>query len=326
MDGQLLARARARKEEIRRESLGEDIRRRNIAYGRIPELKGMESRLTALVSEVVSSILGQGRPVEEIRKESLEIQAIRAELLVANGWPMDWLDGAWACPQCQDTGYVGSHPCTCLLKLYEEERTKDLSALLKLGSESFDTFDLSYYDDYADPATGVSARGQMKTVLAFCRDYAANFGPSSVNLLFRGNTGLGKTFLSACIAGEVSRRGHSVVYETVVDALAAFENQKFRAGEDDADAKVSRMLSCELLILDDLGTEMITEFSKSALYTLINSRLLSRKKTIISTNLKETEILRLYTPQIHSRLTGEYQDLPFVGRDIRQQRKERGLD
>ena len=283
----------------------------------------MERRLAELVAEVVSAVLGQGRPVEEIRRESLELQAARAELLVENGWPFDWLDGAWECPKCQDTGYVEGHPCACLMRLYEQERTKELSALLKLGSESFDDFDLSYYDDDVDPEIGVSARSQMEAVLAFCRDYAANFGRGSVNLLFRGNTGLGKTFLSACIAGEVSRRGFSVVYETVVDALAAFENQKFRAGEDDADAKISRMLSCELLILDDLGTEMITEFSRSALYTLLNARLLSGKKTVVSTNLSENDIQRLYTPQIYSRLVGDYQTLPFVGRDIRRQRKER---
>lgn len=325
MDGQLLGRARARKEEIRRESMAEEARRRKIVYDRVPEIAAMESRLSALVSEVVSAILGQGRSVEEIRSESLDIQMRRAELLTENGWPMNWLDGAWDCPRCQDTGYVGSHPCECLRKLYEQERTKDLSALLKLGSESFETFDLTYYDDRADEDSGLSPRRQMESVFAFCRSYAANFGKNSVNLLFRGGTGLGKTFLSACIARVVSQKGHSVVYETVVAALAAFENQKFRAGEDDADAKVSRMLSCDLLILDDLGTEMITEFSKSALYTLINARLLSGKKTIISTNLKEADIDRLYTPQIYSRLTGEYQELPFVGRDIRMQKKERGL-
>jgi len=325
MDGRLLARARAQKEDMRRRAMAEDERRHETAYARVPELRAMDSRLVALMGEVVSAAMGQGRPIEEIKAESLDIQSRRAELLVENGWPMDWLDGAWSCPQCRDTGYVESRPCGCLLKLYEQERTKDLSALLKLGSESFETFDLTYYENQIDPESRISPRKNMKIVFDFCRDYACGFGKDSQNLLFWGGTGLGKTFLSACIARVVSEKGFSVVYETVVEALAAFENQKFRGGEGDADARVERMLSCDLLILDDLGTEMITEFSKSAVYTIINSRLLSGKKTIISTNLTPDRIETVYTAQIASRLVGEYQDLPFVGKDIRRLRKERGL-
>jgi len=325
MDGRLLARARAKKEDMRRRAMAEDERRRNTAYARVPELRAMDSRLVALMGEVVSAAMGQGRPIEEIKAESLDIQSRRAELLVENGWPMDWLDGAWSCPKCRDTGYVESRPCDCLLSLYEQERTKDLSALLKLGNESFETFDLTYYEDQIDPEIRVSPRKNMKTVFDFCRDYAYGFSKNSQNLLFWGGTGLGKTFLSACIARVVSEKGFSVVYETVVEALAAFENQKFRGGEGDADARVERMLSCDLLILDDLGTEMITEFSKSAVYSIINSRLLSGKKTIISTNLSMDRIEMVYTAQIASRLAGEYQDLPFVGKDIRRLRKERGL-
>ena len=323
MDGQLLARARARKEEIRLRSMAEEERRRNLAYGRIPELRRIDSRLRELVGEIVAFVGGGGRPVEEIREESLELQAHRAELLTAHGWSTDWLDNTWACPKCRDTGYVEGRMCACLKELYEQERKKDLSSLLKLGSESFDTFDLSWYDNQPGES-GPSPRQQMNMVFGFCRDYANHFGPYSVNLLFHGDTGLGKTFLSACIARVVSQKGFSVVYETAVSALAAFENQKFRGGEDDADARVERILSCDLLILDDLGTEMITEFSKSALYTIVNARLIAGKKTIVSTNLAPESLDRVYTPQLASRLQGEYQDLHFVGKDIRLQRKNRG--
>ena len=318
MDGRLLALAREEKEEIRRRSLAEEDRRRRAAFRRVPALGEIDRRLAALVGELTASVLGNGRPVEEIRAESLELQARRAELLVENGWPSDWLDGAWDCPKCRDTGMVEGRPCACLLQLYEKARARDLSALLKLGEETFETFDLSYYDCVP------GAREQMEIVVGLCRDYAAHFGPDSVNLLFRGDTGLGKTFLSACIAREVSRRGFSVVYETTVAALAAYEEQKFRGGEE-AEAKVRKLLTCDLLILDDLGTEMVTEFSRSALYSLINGRLLAGKKTVISTNLSPEALERTYTPQIASRLLGEYQDLPFAGRDIRLQKKERGL-
>jgi DNA replication protein DnaC len=328
MDGRLLAQAREEKEKIRRRSIAEDDRRHKAAYARIPQLGALDGRIAALVGEVAASVLGSGRPVEDIRRESLELQAQRAELLTENGWPMDWLDGAWACPKCRDTGYVGGKPCACLLELYERARARDLSALLKLGDERFETFDLDWYGDEPAPGSEVSPRQQMRMVLGFCRDYAEHFGPKSVSLLFRGGTGLGKTFLSACIARVVSEKGFSVVYETTVAALAAFENQKFRSYQEDtaqSDERVRQLLTCDLLILDDLGTEMVTEFSKSALYTLINTRLLDNKKTVISTNLSEQEMERLYTPQICSRLKGEYQDLRFVGTDIRMLRKERGL-
>ena len=318
MDGRLLALAREEKEEIRRRAAAEDDRRRRTAYRRVPELQIIDRRLAGLVSELAEAVTEGGRAVEDIRREGLDLQARRAELLVEHGWPSDWLDGAWDCPKCRDTGYVEGRMCSCLKELYEQARARDLSALLKLGEERFETFDLSYYDDVP------GAREQMEVVYGLCRDYAAHFGEKSVNLLFRGETGLGKTFLSACIAREVSQRGFSVVYETTVAALAAFEEQKFRGGEA-AEEKVRRLLTCDLLILDDLGTEMVTEFTKSALYTLLNTRLLNGKKTIVSTNLTESQLERLYTPQICSRLQGEYQDLPFVGRDIRLQKKERGL-
>lgn len=324
MDGRLLALARDEKEAIRRRSEDEDARRRSEAYRRAPELRAIDARLAELIGQLAAAVLGGGRSVEEIRQESLELQARRAELLVENGWPADWLDGAWDCPKCRDTGYVEGRMCDCLKALYEKQRARDLSALLKLGGERFETFDLTLYDDTPDAGAGRSPRAQMEAVFGFCRDYADSFGPDSVNLLFRGGTGLGKTFLSACVARVVSQHGHSVVYETTVAALAAFEAQKFHPSPE-ADEKVRQILSCELLILDDLGTEMVTEFSKSALYTLVNTRLLSGKKTIISTNLTEDGLERLYTPQLCSRLRGEYQDLPFVGSDIRLLRKERGL-
>lgn len=168
----------------------------------------------------------------------------------------------------------------------------------------------------------------MSTTFGICREYAKDFGNNSVNLLFRGNTGLGKTFLSASIARVVSEKGFSVVYDTIVSVIEVFEMQKFdRSGDnaEDVSSRIRRYLDCDLLILDDLGTEMSTAFTVSAIYSLINSRLISGGKTIISTNLSEDELKRRYTPQIASRLEGEYVLLKFAGRDIRAMKRERGL-
>ena len=331
MDGRLLGLARKEKEAIYARSTAENERRHALAYARVPELRELDRRIAGLMSEVVGAALGggAGRSMDAIMDESLDLQARRAELLVENGWPMDWLDGAWDCPKCRDSGFVEGRACHCLLALYETEKAKDLSALLKLGEESFGSFDLGFYDDRPDPATGVSPRQVMEIVFGTCYDYALNFGKNSPNLLFRGGTGLGKTFLSACIARVVSQRGHSVVYDTAVSALGAFESQRFARSSQEADQaeeKVRRLLDSELVILDDLGTEMATEFTKSALYTLVNTRLIQGGKTIISTNLSSKDLARRYTPQIVSRLEGEYQVLSFAGSDIRQIKKERGLD
>ena len=315
MDGRLLGLARKEKERIRQRAEAENDRRHAEVYARVPAIRALDERIAALMGEAVNAALGgPGRSMDELQCESLDLQAERAERLVENGWPIDYLDGR-ACP--------------CLLTLYEAEKAKDLSALLRLGDESFGSFDLGLYSDRPDPATGISPRETMELVFDTCCDYALGFGPDSQNLLFRGGTGLGKTFLSACIARVVSERGHSVVYETAVDALGAFESLRFARTDEvsgQAGEKVRRLLDSELVIVDDLGTEMVTEMTKSALYTLINSRLLANRKTIISTNLSSRELARRYTPQIVSRLEGEYQVLSFAGSDIRQIKKERGLD
>ena len=331
MDGKLLAMARQEKEDIRRRAVQTDRRRHEEVYARVPEVRQLDRRIAALVGQAAAAAMSGGNgQMDALRRESLELQARRAELLVEHGWPVEYLDGAWDCPKCRDTGYVQGRMCACLKKLYDQAQAKDLSALLKLGSESFGTFDLGLYDDRPDPASGVSPRAHMETVFGICYDYALNFrGRESKNLLLRGGPGLGKTFLSACIAREVARQGPSVVYETAAAVLDAFEREHFaREGDahDRAAAQVRRMMECDLLILDDLGTEMVTEFTRSALYTLINGRLTAGRKTIISTNLTAAQMQERYTPQIMSRLEGEYQLLPFVGSDIRILKKERGLD
>lgn len=330
MDGRLLGLARKEKERLREAAVAENDRRHAEVYARVPAIQQLDRRIAALMGEAVNTALGNpGRTMAELEKDSLDLQAERAERLVEGGWPIDYLDGAWHCPKCRDTGFVEGRACACLLALYEQEKAKDLSALLKLGEESFGSFDLGLYSDRPDPASGISPRQMMEIVFDTCYDYALGFGPDSQNLLFRGGTGLGKTFLSACIARVVSERGHAVVYDTIVSALGAFETQRFARSDDqaaEAAERVRRLLDSELVILDDLGTEMVTEMTKSALYTLINSRLIAGKKTIISTNLSARDIERRYTPQIASRLEGEYQTLTFAGTDIRRIKKERGYD
>ena len=196
--------------------------------------------------------------------------------------------------------------------------------MLNLGTQSFETFSLEWYSPHDDRNLGISARENMEWIYQTCRQFAENFEPDSESLLLTGDPGLGKTFLSAAIAREVSSVGWSVVYDTAAHIFDRFEARKF--GREDGEAiqsDVSRVMNCDLLILDDLGTEMTTSYVQSALYSIVNGRLLEHQATILSTNLKIEELARRYSPQIASRIEGEYQILPFFGEDIRKLKKER---
>ena len=325
-DGKLLARARTQLDLIRSDNQAEHQRRLSLVYARVPEIQRMDETMRRQMTELVRLTISHPVDLKErlaaLEKDNLDIQMRRAELLVENGWPVEYLDDIYSCPKCRDSGVYEGGVCSCLEKLYNKELTKELGTLLQHGDESFERFDLNYYD--AAPVGGVSPRETMTMVLGACRKFADNFPAVSANLLFQGGTGLGKTYLSACIARVVANKGYSVCYDSAAAALEAFEVQKFSRDPETseaANARVRRMLDCDLMILDDLGTEMISSISTSALYTLLNTRLVNGKKIIISTNCSDEELQKKYTPQIYSRIKGEFLRLPFVGRDIRLIRK-----
>ena len=325
-DGKLLARARAQLDLIRSDNQAEHQRRLSLVYARVPEIQRMDETMRRQMTELVRLTISHPADLKErlaaLEKDNLDIQVRRAELLVENGWAVEYLDDIYSCPKCRDSGVYEGGVCSCLEKLYNKELTKELGTLLQHGDESFARFDLNYYD--AAPVNGVSPRETMTMVLGACRKFADNFPAVSANLLFQGGTGLGKTYLSACIARVVAAKGYSVCYDSAAAALEAFEVQKFSRdpeASEAANARVRRMLDCDLMILDDLGTEMVSSISTSALYTLLNTRLVNGNKIIISTNCSDEELQKKYTPQIYSRIKGEFLRLPFVGRDIRLIRK-----
>ena len=329
LDGKILAKAREQLDIVKQNNASEHDRRIAGVYARVPRIAQIDMRLRNQMIELVGLTIkkgsGMAEAIEKLEKESLELQAEKAELLVENGYPLDWLDEIYSCSKCKDTGFVDSSVCDCLMAMYNQELTRELGVLLRSGEDSFDKFSLGFYDDVRDPISGISARDQMALVFETCREYANNFSSRSLNLLFQGGTGLGKTFLSACIARTVADKGFSVCYDTAAAAFDTFEAEKFARDAETAEiasVKVERMLSCDLMILDDLGTEMPTPMSVSALYTLINARLINGKKTIISTNCSDDDLSKRYSQQICSRLDGEFFKLSFVGRDIRAIKKE----
>lgn len=321
----VLRRAGARLDERRAAREAQQAARRQALYQRLPALAQLDKRLQQSIPEVLAAALRYGTdPTEAIarlREENRSLQAQRIALLREAGQAPDALEDTPFCPLCADSGWRGAQMCRCLRKLCADEQMKELSLLLNLGEQRFSLFRLDYYGEDIWSAYGRSPRVNMEKIVQFCRSYAENFGKLAVkNLLFYGGTGLGKTFLSACIAREVAENGHSVVYDTTGNIIARFEEQKFsRDVSDVREAKdlTRKYLRCDLLILDDLGSELTTPFVQAALYQLINTRLVEGRCTVISTNYAMEDLQRRYSAQLISRLSGEYEVLPFFGKDIR---------
>lgn len=306
-----LAQAKEDRESENRQHLAE-------AYRRVPRIREIDMELRKTMALAAQTAFTKGIDVREamneVRQQNLALQQERAKL-AENCFPQGFLDEKPICSKCGGTGYIGTHMCDCLQALCRQEQKKEIS-ILSGGQDSFGEFRLEYYPDRFDPQYGASPRMIMEKNLSACRTYAATFGPNSGNLLFVGGTGLGKTFLSGCVARVVSDRGCGVVYETAAHLFGKLEQAKFSPSPENR-REAARFSDCDLLIIDDLGTEMPGQFVTAALYSLLNDRMLERKPMLISTNLNVDEMNRRYSPQIASRLYGGFQRITFVGEDIR---------
>lgn len=322
---EVVKRARARLAQAKEDRESENRQHLAVAYARVPRIQEIDIQLRRTMAQAAQAAFlqgGDGRELlEKARLENLELQQERAILAMEN-FEEGYLDDSPICDKCGGSGYIGSNMCECLTELCRQEQKKEVS-VLSGSREAFNQFRLDYYPDRIDPKYGASPRTIMERNLKICRTYALTFAPSAGNLLLVGGTGLGKTFLSACIARAVADRGYSVVYESAGHLFGKLEQAKFSPSEE-ARREAARFTDCDLLILDDLGTEMPGQFVTAAFYTLLNDRILAGKPMVISTNLNIDEAARRYSPQIASRLQGSFQGLTFVGEDIRIL-KNRGL-
>lgn len=296
-----------------------------------PGLGELDNAIQRTVTQAIAAALRQGEDptpaVEKARRENLALQKERLELLKKAGIDPATLEDAPYCPLCKDTGRFQGKLCTCVTKLCAQENLAELETVLDLRGVDFDQLSMDWYSPAYDPQQGVSPREAMETVAEVCRDYAGQFPDHPCrNLFLYGGTGLGKTFFSGCIAKAVAGKGFWTVYVPAGELFGQYEAVKF--GRDDsgeAQRAVERYQRCDLLVLDDLGSEMVTPFVQSALYQLLNERMNRRAHTVISSNLTMDDVRLRYTPQVASRLEGEYHALPFFGRDIRLQKREKGL-
>ena len=288
-------------------------------YAQCPRLLEISKLLpTASASLAKAKITGN---TDEAINAQMKIDSLRQErssLLASLHYTLDDLQPKYSCPDCKDTGYLdGNRKCHCFEQaaislLYEQSGIRD-----RLEKENFNTFDVNRYSDAPNPILGgMSNRAHMQRLRLIYEKYAYQFKDGSPSLLIFGKPGVGKTFFCNCIAKVVLDRGFSVMYMTAPEFFEA-AMQKFNSDNDDSQNHDAYSLECNLLIIDDLGTENLTPFKISHLFHIINSRLLTNKTTIISTNLDPDDIQRVYTERISSRLMGQYTVIPIFGDDLR---------
>ena len=322
---EVIQRARGRLAQAKEDRESENRQHLAEAYARVPRLREIDLELRRTMAMAAQAAFLQGsdgrEQLEKVRLQNMELQQERA-ILARENFEEGYLDDSPLCSSCGGSGYLGSNMCECLKELCRQEQKKEV-AILSGSRDSFGQFRLDYYPDRIDPKFGASPRMIMEQVLDITRRYANGFSGNSGNLLLVGGTGLGKTYLSACIARVVADRGYSVMYETASHMFTKLEKAKFSPSEESR-READKLMECDLLIIDDLGTEMPGQFVTSALYCLLNDRLLEGKPMVISTNLNVDELGRRYSPQIASRMHGNFTRLTFVGEDIRVL-KNRGL-
>lgn len=288
------------------------------AYEQVPGLKEIEEKITDLTCERGRAMLtGQKNEAERTAGELLNLRASKKKMLADAGLAADELEIRYECPDCRDTGYVGGEICHCRKKAVMDLLYKQSTIGDALQRENFRTFRFDVFDkEKRDPQTGRTGYETMQEYVRICRDFIDGFPGQADNLLFTGQAGTGKTFLSHCIAEELIRRCFSVLYLPAPKLFERLADSTFRrdgSGMEDADD----VMTCDLLIIDDLGTELANSFTSSQLFTCINERILGKRPTLISTNLSMNEMAGFYTDRITSRLMGSYRILRFPDRDIR---------
>ena len=284
---------------------------------KIPEVMKIEREIARLGLRLSLDMISGAKDIDALiaaQKERItELRVKKSELLVSRGYPLDYLELHYRCGKCRDTGYIGSKKCPCfkdkLIGLYYDR--SDIKRILR--ENNFSNFDIEVYSSSRRAAEPKSPRKNIEDTLSKAWNFIEEFQSSRENLLFFGGPGTGKTFLSHCIAKELLDRGWFVVYKTSEELVSDLKRIRFETDPELEDI----LLNCDLLIIDDLGSEQITDFSKTELFTFLNKKLLKGSKMLVSTNCGLESLAHLYSERISSRLLGEFTLCKFYGNDIR---------
>lgn len=298
----------------------EQDHKREIVDAAIPEYAALDQSVPDLgMAALRRHLFASGSPADtpSLRDEIAAVTAHKRALLVEHGFPADYLEPTYDCPECKDTGYVDGHKCKCLRRketsiLYDQSH---LAALF--ATNNFSLMREDYYE-------GESLRA-FRTAVNASREFIARFNSDYENLYFYGTVGTGKSFLSICIAKELIDRGTEVLYFSSASLFDRMADAAFGRNGSAADTRglTDDLYGCECLIIDDLGTEMTNAFVLSSLFAILNTRELGRKSTIITTNLSLRELQERYSDRIFSRITNGFTLCKLTGHDIRVLRKVR---
>jgi len=289
---------------------------------KIPRIQVINNTITDKSIEISKSIFkapGQREALLlKLKDELASLKAEKAKLLKSNGYPENYLDPIFTCSLCKDTGYVGDNKCQCFKQAiinvaYEQS---NLQGILQV--ENFENFNFDLYDDAVNKALGISPRENAKSVYAYCKKFTETFDAQFNNLILYGQAGLGKTYLCNCIAKALLDQSKTVVYVTAFQLFRLLETYRFHNNEQIVTYdEIDDIYTCDLLIIDDLGSEIINQFTTSELFNGLNTRILNKKPTVISTNLEPSGWSANYSNRIVSRIFGHYTPLKLVGNDIR---------
>ncbi len=319
-------------DEIMRSYQEKQLKRQHLIASRRAEVAERTSELSGIDREIASVSVARARELlsgnsgalRGYKEQIAALSAKKSGILRSLGYPADYFDPPYDCPDCQDTGYIGNQKCHCLKQACIDlvYRQSNLSGRLK--EENFDSFSFDWYDDgITDPLLNISSLAAARNAWAACRRFTKQFDTSFENILLFGDTGVGKTFLSNCIAKELLDTGHSVIYFSAGQLFDLLAEHAFRKNGN-AGPDIKNIYECDLLIIDDLGTELSNAFSASQLFTCINERILRQKSTLISSNLDLNGISSIYSERVYSRITSNYILLHLFGRDIRVQKRLAG--
>ncbi|MBP5250555.1 MAG: ATP-binding protein [Lachnospiraceae bacterium] len=297
--------------------------RRKEVLNAIPEYAALEKQTVDLSMSCAESLMSENPEADSaldlLKKQLSGLAEKKKALLIGHGFPADYLEQVYSCPYCKDTGHIGTEKCICFKKALTELIYDNSNLKEKLKKENFSTFKLNVYrKDFIDPKSGISSYEQMEDNLNICLNFVKDFDTKKEhdNLLLYGSPGLGKTFLSNCIAAELLKTGHTVLYLTAHQMFEALRNFNGETGENVTET-ADYIMTCDLLIIDDLGAELATSFTISRFNEVISERLLKNRSTILSTNLSLSDIGNVYGERNFSRISGYYTIMHFFGDDLR---------
>ena len=316
-------------EEIRRHNAQDLQQRRENVFLKIPEIERIDKEIKNIGLKIFELGLKASKEtlpqrIAALREEQKNLLNKRTALLVENGFSADELSERFMCDKCRDTGIYDEKDCECFKRKIILKSFESSNLSKQFRNQSFKTFSLDVYSKEVDTRFGVSPYEHMKNILNLCMNFVKEFDSSPENLLFWGEPGLGKTFISTCIAKELIKDGYSVIYETTYKIFSMLEDYKFKRTNDidSLKDKTDKLYEADLLILDDLGSEFLTSYTNAALFDIINSRMILNKKTIINTNLNMAQLAEKYTDRVISRIIGNYRIVQFIGDDIRLKKSE----